>query len=128
MSGFYSKNVRELGSQVPDFLHVWCEYYILYSYPTFLSVQNFESCDEDSFRVHIPHGLNYIFLRNCISLFNSEHKYCQSTKQLEKMQLDYSALSKKSTSAFFYLKYPFFSDLHLITQPDIRLWKVNSSN
>ena len=23
MSGFYSKNIRELGSQVPDFLHVW---------------------------------------------------------------------------------------------------------
>ena len=23
MSGFSSKNVRELGSQVPDFLHVW---------------------------------------------------------------------------------------------------------
>ena len=23
MSRFYSKNVRELGSQVPDFLHVW---------------------------------------------------------------------------------------------------------
>ena len=23
MSGFYSKNVLELGSQVPDFLHVW---------------------------------------------------------------------------------------------------------
>ena len=23
MSGFYTQNVRELGSQVPDFLHVW---------------------------------------------------------------------------------------------------------
>ena len=23
MAGFFSKNVRELGSQVPNFLHVW---------------------------------------------------------------------------------------------------------
>ena len=26
MSGFYSKNVRELGSQVPDFLHVCMDF------------------------------------------------------------------------------------------------------